>query len=640
MNSRKPSLLGRIWRIFAGLIRLIGRLISLLFLAFFLIPLIVVFWMYMQEGREPEIQPDTVLVIPMNGRVSDGPGIDETTQLLLGEEIQTRQEIVRNIRKAAHDSRIIATLLKIDGFSANLTTTLEIREELLKFKDSGKPVFAYMTDAGMGIYLLASVADTIYMPPSGDIFIRGLRAEVPFYKEMFERIGVTPEFVAIGEYKTAPQIFTMDHLSDEYREVLEDLLDTYYSTYIQKVAESQDVPLAQVRTWIDGGLYAAQEALELGMIDELLYESQLEDRLQEVLGLKEEESIPEETDDALQEEDNVEETESVQPPADGSVASGNDTAEEPGLQTVMHSQYARVNIEAPGLHNTGEKIALVYASGTIVSGKGSPTSGQTIGADTMTELLKSLAEDEEIKGIILRIDSGGGSALASDRIRNSVQDATQKKPVIVSMADAAASGGYMIAAPADNIVAYPVTVTGSIGIFGGKFSLEGLADLVGVNIEIVQRGRNAGLFTSSQVHTEEEQERFRQFIQQGYDSFLANVAKGRQMTPDAVDEIAQGRIWMGMQAAELGLVDTLGGLETAITLIKEKLEIPEQDDVQLVSFPRQENPLEYFLQLFQGVFVATRLPDEILQVRTHLEALAQLQDEHLFAWAPYRIVLE
>jgi protease-4 len=623
MRVRRRTLLGRIWRGIVLLFRLIARLFSLLIVISILFSFIFMIFLFRETSRTPKMKPGTVLVLPMRGLIVDGPGMDVTTQRLLGEDVQTRQGIITNIRKGAHDPNIIAILLKMEGHSMGLTSALDIREELLKFKETGKRLFAYMPDAGLRTYLLVSVADKIYIAPSGYTLVRGLRAEVPFYKEMFEKIGVTPEFVAIGKYKTAPQIFTMDHMSDEYREVLTDLLDAYYSMYVQKIAEARNVSRLQVTSWIDDGLYTAREALLAGMVDELVYESQLEKRLQVELGLiaavdRSEEEVPEVPTES--------ETEKEQ---------------ESKLNIVNHAQYARVEVDAPGLHEEGEKIAVIYASGTIVSGRGSPYgSGASIGADTMTELLDSLADDDDIKGIILRIDSGGGGVSASDEIRASVQETVKKKPVIVSMADVAASGGYMIAAPAESIVAYPLTITGSIGIFGGKFSMEGLADLVGVNIESIQRGENAGLLTSSRVHTSEEQERFRNYVQRGYDEFVDYVARGRNMTFDAVDDVAQGRIWTGEQAVELGLVDELGGLDTAIALLKKKLDIPEEGDVQLVTYPRPGTPFDIILQRFRDTLIFANVPEEMLDFRNQLEVLAELQHEHRFAWWPCQLVVE
>jgi len=524
--------------------------------------------------------------------------------------MQIQQGIVNNIRKATHDSRIIGILLKFEGYGMTSTTALEIRDELLKFKQSGKKIFAYMESPGKKTYFLASPAHKIYMPPPGNIYLRGWRAEIPFYKDVLDNVGITPEFIYIGKYKTAPQIFTMNHMSDEYREVLNDVLDAYYTDYIEQIANVRNVPLENVKTWIDDGLYSAVEALEAGMIDELLYKNELEKHVQAELGLAA----------------NVKQAE---------------LEEEPELNTINSSQYARIAVDAPWLHNKGKKIAVLYAQGSIVSGKSppSPHSGM-IGSETMIELLEELVEDEEIQGIILRIDSGGGGARASSMIWKAIHEAQQKKPIVVSMVGAAASGGYMISAPVDSIVAYPLTITGSIGIFGGKFSMQGVFDLIGLNIEIVQRGENARMFTNARTWTEGEEERFRHFVQEGYDDFIQKVALGRGMTVEAVHEIAQGRVWTGQQALDIGLVDKLGGMETAIAVIKEKLGIPADDDVLLIDYPKMEAPVQFLLRRLRETHIESKLPDELRQIQENLEHLTRLEDEHLFAWFPAQIVVE
>jgi len=621
--ARRKRLIGKIGRRIKQVFHAVRNTFFIISLVFTLLFFGIIGWIYWEFTRVPEVKPETILVMNMKGLILDGPSMSPSSQRLMGEDVQTRQGIVNNIRKATQDSRIIGIFLNMKGYGMNLTTALEIREELIKFKQSGKKLFAYMNSAGLTTYLLVSPADKIYMPPSGNTSVMGLRAEVPFYKKMLDKIGVVPEFVAIGKYKTAPQIFTMEQMSDEYREVLNDLLDAYYNDYVEMIAEVRNVPVERVKAWIDNGLYTAPDALEAGMIDELLYESQLEKKLQVELGL-------------------IDESKEGETEGETEAKTEEEEEEEPELNKVNNSQYARIEVEAPGLYNKGEKIAVIYAQGSIVSGKSAPPSSgsPTIGAETMTELLESLAEDKEIKGIILRIDSGGGGARSSDIIRNSIEEAKQKKPVVVSMADAAASGGYMISAPADTIMAYPLTITGSIGIFGGKFSIEGLNDWIGIKIEAVQRGENAGVFSLSRVQTEEERELFRHIIQQGYDQFVEGVAQGRKMSFEAVDEIAGGRVWTGKQAAEIGLVDTLGGMDEAIAVIKEKIGIPEGEDVQLVDYPRMGSPFELLLRRFRETSVDAKFPDEFLRLRDQLEALAQLQDEHLFAWWPCRIVVE
>jgi protease-4 len=589
--------------------RIIKNIILLIFIVTFLGYSIFAGWLYWEFSRVPEVRQDSVLVLNIEGLIEDRPSVDPTSERLIGAAAKTPRQIINNIRKAAKDPRIIGILLKFGGYEMTRTTAFDIQQELVTFKESGKKVFAFMRNSGLRTYLLASAADKIYMPMSGTTFLMGLRIEIPFFKKMFDTIGVTPEFIAIGRYKTAPQIFTMDHISDEYREIMDNFLDALYASFTMSIAEARDVPEDQIVTWIDDGIYSARDALNAGMIDELVYESQLDKMLQQELGLVEENHIVE----------NDRETQ---------------------LHKITSVQYTRVKVNVPNLHNNGEKIALIYAKGSIFSGT-SDASSSGIGSESMTKLLSKLKEQEEIKGIILRVNSGGGGAMAADIIRHAIHDIKQKKPVIVSMAEAAASGGYMISAPADSIVAHPTTLTGSIGIFGGKFSLESLFDVIGIRIETLQRGENAGMFSLSEPWTASEKERLRENIQQGYDHFVAVVAEGRAMTTETVETIAQGRVWTGERALELGLVDRLGGIETAIELIKEKLEIPADEDIQLVEFPKPTSLFKQLLrQIRQFSLKTPPLPAEIVRLRDQLVEIARFQDETLFAWFPYQMIVE
>lgn len=645
MTHRLSSLLRRIWNAAAWIFRAIARLVSALILLSFLASLVLLIWLFRDASRPPEVLPGTVLVMDVNGLIVDAPPVDAATQRLLGERVQTVQELIRTLRTAAVDDRIAALLLKPGAYSLNFTSTLDLHAELRAFQEAGKPIFAYTETLGMGNYLLVSGADRIVMPPSGSTFVKGLRAEVAFYRGLFEKLGVTPEFVAIGAYKIAPQVYTMDHMSEEFQETLNEQLDAYYAAYVRQVAEARGTSVLQVQQWIDDGLYTARDALQAGMIDELAYETQLEDRIAEALSRAArdpvEEQLPDDQDaperERTPDEDEVTATESEPAAPDATAAV---------LTTVTASAYSLVEFDDPerqnaaNLHRSGDTIAVVYASGTIVTGLSAPSPTQpSIGSDSLRELLDELADDDEIRGIILRIDSGGGGAMAADIIRHSVQEATKKKPVVVSMADVAASGGYMIAIPADRIVAHPLTLTGSIGIFGGKFSLEGLSEKVGIRIESLQRGRNAGLLTLSRAHSPEEHERFRQFLQQRYDEFVANVAIGRAMSDATAHEAAQGRVWTGTQALELGLVDAVGNLDTALGQMKDLLDIPEQEDVHLVLYPRAGNPLAILRQRIGGWLHASAR-NELQTLHAHLETLARLQHEQVFAWWPARIRLD
>ena len=565
------------------------------------------YWLYRQFTYVPELKPDTVLAINLDGMVLDVPSNPPIVQRVLAEDVQTRQGVVNNIRKATYDPRIIGIFLNIKNYGMFDETALEIRDELLKFKQAGKKIFAYIEVAMKRCYLLASPAHKIYMPAPGDVYMRGWRAEIPFYKDMFDKIGMTPEFIYIGKYKTAPQIFTMNHISDEYREIMNDLLDAYSQDYVTQIATVRNIPEEKVQIWIDDALYPATEALKAGMIDELMFEDEVEQHIQVELGL----------------------------------AANLEEAGEKELNTINNAQYARIDVDAPWLHKTGEKIAVVYAQGSITSGKApsSPYNG-IITAENMSKLLAKLGEDEEIKGIILRVDSGGGGARASTLIWNAVRKAQEKKPVVVSMVGAAASGGYMISAPASSIVAYPLTITGSIGIFGGKFSMEGLHEFIGLNVEIIQRGKNASLFTSARSWTESERERYRFLIQDGYEDFIQKVAEGRGMSAAEVDKIAQGRVWTGEQALEIGLVDHLGGMEKAIAVVKDEVGIAAEEDVQLVEYPRIENPFDFFLQRLRETHIDAKLPKEVRQLQQQFEELSALENEHLFAWFPVPKIIE
>jgi protease IV len=620
------------WRIMMWSLRALMRLLSALFLLAFIASIAVMVWTFRDVAHPPHVAPETVLVVRLDGLILDAPPVDVATQRLMGEQVQTVQELIQTLRKAAADDRIIALLLKPGSYYLNLTNALDVREELLAFRRAGKRIFAYAETLGMGNYLLASAADHIFMPPSGATYVMGLRAEVAFYGELFQKLGVTPEFTAIGSYKLAPQVLTMDHMSEEFQEVLNDELDAYYAAYVQHVAEARQVSALLVREWIDDALYTPHEALAAGMIDAMVYESQLEQRLAEELGLAR---------DAGEGED------SGEPVDDGgaSLVDDDEHAITPPdnrspLTTLTIAEYRAVDVEAPRLHLAGEKIAVVYATGTITMGRSSPTPTRpSIGSQSFGDLFASLADNDEIRGIIVRIDSGGGGVMASDILRNSLREARAKKPVVVSMADVAASGGYMIALPADRIVAHPLTLTGSIGIFGGKFSLEGLSEMAGVRVETLQRGQNAGLFTTSRPRTPEEHERFRTYLQQRYDEFVDHVAEGRGLTTDVAHDAAQGRVWLGTQALELGLVDALGGLDTAIDVIKELLDIPEHEDIMLVAYPRAGSPLEILRQRFGG-WMTTTAPAGVQAIHHHLETLTRLQHEQVLAWWPVRIQID
>jgi protease-4 len=408
-------------------------------------------------------------------------------------------------------------------------------------------------------YYIASAAEKVFLPPAGDIYINGFAAEVTFYRGSLDKLGIEPEVIAIGKYKNAPDQFTRKEMSEAHSEVMNAIIDEYYNRFINGIAESRKKSPEDVKAMIDNAPYHAPEAKQLGLIDEAAYRDQVYDELKKRLGYKEGDKI----------------------------------------RTVSGSSYKEISSDSLGLNN-GERVAVVYASGAINVGRSSRSTfgGESLGSDTLVKAINDAAEDSSIKAIVLRVDSPGGSALASDLMWHAIENAKAKKPVVVSMADVAASGGYYIACNANKIVAEPSTLTGSIGVFMGKPSLKGFNDWLGISTQYVQRGKNSGIFRTGDKWTEEEKKKMEEQTNKIYwDDFVPKVAKGRGKTNEDVNTLAQGRVWTGAQAKERGLVDEIGGLEKSIEIAKQLANLPADKDVRRVVFPE---PRTFFEEYFGG----------------------------------------
>jgi protease-4 len=376
--------------------------------------------------------------------------------------------------------------------------------------------------------------------------VSGLAAEVSFYKGSLDKLGVEAQFEGVGKYKNAPNQFTEGGFTAPHREQMEALVASLFDQYVRSVAEGRGLSPQVVRALVDRGPFLASEAKEAGLVDELLYRDQIEDRI----------------------------------PAAGRLSPGG---------------YVK---GGRGFFDGRPKVALVYAVGDIVPGEGqsSPFGGGLAGSDTIVRGLRQAGQDDAVRAIILRVDSPGGSGTASDAIWREVGVARRKKPVVVSMGDYAASGGYYIAMGADAIVAEPGTITGSIGVFSGKFSLRGLYGKLGVSQETVRRGKNATLFSSWEPWTEEERAKVRGLNVAFYQTFITKAAEGRKKTPPEIDAVAQGRVWTGEEALRAGLVDALGGLDAAVDIARVKARIAKGQDVQIVVLPRRRGFLETLME--------------------------------------------
>jgi len=382
---------------------------------------------------------------------------------------------------------------------------------------------------------------------------------VMFFRGSLDKLGIYPDMVQMGKYKTAVETFTRKDMSDANREFVNSLLDDLFNRYVESIAKARGKSPEDMRAIIDNAPYSSAKAKELGLIDGVAYRDEIEKELKAKLGYKESDQ----------------------------------------LNLVRSATYNEVEPESLGL-DQGEKIAVIYATGDIGSGKSenSPSGDQSIGSDTLAKALNDARDDKTIKAIVIRVDSPGGSGLASDIIWHAVEAAKAKKPVVISMSDVAASGGYYIAAGANKIIAQPSTITGSIGVFAGKPVIKGFYDWLGISNEYILRGKQAGMFRETEKFTPEERAKFEDMVKRMYyEEFIPKVAKGRNKTPEYVDSVAQGRVWTGAQGKERGLVDEFGGLDRAVEVAKELAKIPKDKGVHRVIMPYPQTFLQELLNV-------------------------------------------
>jgi len=509
---------------------------------------------------KPDIRDNSVLVLKVSGEMPDYSAQDPMAKVFGIAQSQSFSSLLTQLRKAKVDSRVSAILLDIDFPSIGWGKSDELRAAVAEFKTSGKPIYAYMEIGSNKEYYIATAADKIFLPPTGDLYIYGFAAQSQFYKGSLDKLGVEWEDVHVGKYKSANESFTRKDRSPESREVINAVLDDYYGRVTDAIAEARHKSPEEVRAIIDNAPYNAVAAQQQNLIDGAKYRDEVYQEFKNVLGYKDTEDLR--------------------------------------LTTV--NDYKEVTPESLGLNN-GERVAVIFASGIIMSGKsadGTFGGAQTIGSDTIVKAVKDAADDSSIKAIVLRVDSPGGSALASDLMWHTLEYAKTKKPVVTSMSDVAASGGYYIACNSDKIVAEPSTVTGSIGVVLGRPVLGGFYDWLGITNEYTTRGKNAGIFREDKKWTDEEREVFQRSANFFYwDNFVPKVAAGRGRSVEQIHEVAQGRVWTGAQAKERGLVDEFGGLNKAIEIAKELAKLPADKDVKRVVFP---TPRPFLASIFSS----------------------------------------
>ena len=561
---------------------------------------------------KPDVPNNSVLVLSISGDLPDYLPEEPLAKAFGVPEKQSFTTLLTQLRKAKVDNRIGAVLLDISFPGIGWGKADELREAVKDVRASGKPVYAYMEIGTNREYYIATAADKIFLPPSGDIYVNGFAAEAMFYKGSLDKLGIETDVIQIGpKYKNAPDQYTRTTMGEGQKEVINAVLDEYYGRLTAAIAESRKKSPEDVKALIDGAPYNAVAAKSQGLIDDAFYQEQVYDELKTRLGYKTDEKI----------------------------------------RTISGSDYRETPADSLGLNN-GERVAVIFASGAINIGSSnnSPFGGQMVGSDTIVKAVNDAAADTSIKAIVLRVDSPGGSALASDLMWYALENAKAKKPVVVSMSDVAASGGYYIACNANKIVAEPSTVTGSIGMFMGKPVVKGLYNWLGISNEYTMRGKNAGIFRETEHWTPEEKAKMTQQANGVYyDNFVPKVAKGRGKTNEEVDGLGQGRVWTGTQAKERGLIDEFGGLEKAIEIAKQLAELPADKDVRRVAYPEAKSFFETLMgggasteteeQKAQAAIVKS-LPEDIQKALRYAELFDRMQRGEAMMMMPFELEIK
>jgi protease-4 len=560
-----------------------GILITILVIVIFVIFLALLGgYIYMQFTKEPYIPENAFLSIHLSGAVVDNDTSAFSKKLSI-------RELWYQIKRAKIDPRIKGLFLKISWLQTGYAKVEDLGRMIKDFKQSGKKVYAFIEGAGSRGYYLATFADKVYVFKGGELFLTGLASEAMFLKNTFSQLGIEAEVYHIGEYKTAANIFTQDHMTKAHRESIEKLLQDIHNSVLQGVAANRGVDVETVKKIFDDSPYSNKAYLEHKLIDGILYEDEV---IKTPPGKKE-------------------------------------------YARVSYNVYKQTSKPLP--YDGMRKIAVIFAQGEIHRGHSGGKSifgGEVLGSETVARQLRSARKNRFVKAVVLRLDSPGGSALASDVIRREAELLAKKKPLVISMADYAASGGYWISMSSGKVLALPQTITGSIGVVAGKFVLKGLYDKVGINKEMVKTSKYAGMFTDYRKFNADERNKILKIMQYLYDNFLEVVAKSRKMKVEEVDKVARGRVWAGNTALGLNLVDQLGGLDDAIDEAKKMAKIPDSESIGIRIYPRK---LSAFDAIMDFLGAKSDIPTPVTTIEAQLNMYKKFFPALL---VPYKISIK
>jgi len=554
-------------------------------------------------SKDPvEVKENSLLVAKFNAKIMDRANEDPFALLFSGnfmyDEIMGLNQILKDLDKAKTDDNIEGIFMRLGAVSAGIATLGEIREAMLDFKESGKFIYAYSDAYTQKSYYLASVADSVFMTPEGMFLFNGMSAEVMFYKDALEKVGVEMQVIRHGSYKGAVEPFLRNDLSPENREQIESYVGALWGKIVEDISVSRGMSVEKLNRIADDlSTIDSDQLVETGMIDGLIYYDEMLTLMKGKLGVEEEDD----------------------------------------LEAVSLKSYKDAPVKEKKKYSK-DKVAVIYAMGSVVDGN----AGEGyISSERISKAIRKARRDKSVKAIVFRINSGGGSGSASDVIHREVMLAAKEKPVVASMGDVAASGGYYIAAPADTILASPGTITGSIGVFGLFPNVQKLMnDKIGVTTDVVKTNENSNILTAMDPLDPNERVIVQKMIDDFYVNFVNIVAEGRGKSYDEIDAIAGGRVWAGSNALELGLIDMYGGLQKSIEVAAEMAGL---EDYRVQSLPRLEDPMAAIMkQLTGGSMVRT---DRILQRELglsyrHYRKIQDIQKMHgIQAIMPYEIEL-
>jgi protease-4 len=578
---------------------MLGLVITLI-IAFFLLMAMIASFISMAEQQTVEVEPGTILHIKLDYAVTDRT-LKEINPFMTAdfsfEQKPGLNDILKNIDKASKDDRIEGIYLDLMMIPAGISTIEEIRGALEDFKASGKFVICYTEGMAQTSYYLGSVADKFYMHPDGMIEFKGLGAEIFFLKGTMEKLGIDIQVMREGKYKSAIEPLIFDKMSEANREQIQRYIDRTWEEMITKIAESRGLPVEELNKIADNlDALNPDKALEMKLVDGLYHKDELLGEFRSLTGL------------------------------------GNDD----DIKYVSLPKYLHASDPGRERVTTRDRIAIVYALGSIQSGKGDD---QTIGSDRISKAIRQARENERVKAIVMRVNSPGGSAIASEVIRREVELAKKEKPVIVSMGGVAASGGYWIAASADKIIADPTTITGSIGVFGIIPNMqEFFNEKLGITFDYANTNENADFPPVSKPMSSYQKMVLEREIGNIYDDFLELVAEGRGMTKEEVHEIAQGRVWNAVDAKNAGLIDELGGMNDAIKMAAEMAELEEYKFLEL---PYQKDPFEQIIEDLTGQVRTGMIRQELGDFYNYYEYVNEIRHmEGIQARMPFHIEIK